>query len=248
MRSATLSRTPGRPAIQASLKTAIIMGAIGCVGIIGSVGLYVWQSGEAAGLEQRIALKEQEAATGEKTANQLEKVRQEAAAISSKLRYLESSVTPSLYIPSLLRQVDQLARSMNLEVTSIKHNLERTPTAPPPEADKEAKEKFRPLPYDRDHIEMEVRGSYWTIARFVYRLTTFPKILAVETVSQQPAETRQGASPILVARLRMTGFVFKDDAPSEGKAGADGPKVGSARELRAAENQVINQTMAEKKR
>ncbi len=232
-------RAIGAPAIRASVRTAAIMAGIGGLGLAGSGMVYALHTQETHAIRQRIALKEEEAVTGEETAARLETVRNESLAIESKLRYLEASVTPSLYIPSLLRQVDQMARGMKLEVSALHHTLELTPTQPPADATEEQKEAFRPLPYDLDRIDMEIRGDYWTIARFVYRLTKFPKILSVETVSQQPAPGTDGKPGVLVARLTMTGFVFK----SEGSAAPSGPTEAPAGEgLKAEERRVLDQT------
>ncbi|MFM7323053.1 MAG: type 4a pilus biogenesis protein PilO [Armatimonadota bacterium] len=231
-------RAIGAPAIRASVRTAAIMAGIGGLGLAGSGVVYALHTSEAASIAGRIAQKEQEAVTGEETAARLETVRNESLAIESKLRYLEESVTPSLYIPSLLRQVDQMARGMKLEVSALHHTLELTPTQPPADATDEQKEKFRPLPYDLDRIDMEIRGDYWTIARFVHRLTKFPKILSVETVSQQPAPGTDGKPGVLVARLTMTGFVFKADAT---KGSAEGAAGGSGDSLKAEEKRVIDQ-------
>lgn len=197
----------------ASFRLAVGMAAAGLLGVVASGVVYALHTRDTEQIQQRIDSKLDEARTGERTARQLELVREEETKLATQLRDLEASVTPSLYVPSLLRQVDQLARSMQLDVVSIQHVFEATPSAPPDGASDEDKKKFRPLPYDKDHIDLEVRGRYWTLAKFVHQLTRFPKILAVETVSQQPASGEQAVPGMLVARIRMTGFVFKDGRP-----------------------------------
>ncbi len=200
----------------AGFRLAMSMAAVGLLGIGASGVVYALHTGDAEQIQQRIDSKLDEARTGEKTARQLELVRDEESRLTAQLRDLEASVTPSLYVPSLLRQVDQLARGMQLDVVSIQHVFEATPSTPPEGASEDEKKKFRPLPYDKDHIDLEVRGRYWTLARFVHQLTRFPKILAVETVSQQPVSGEHAAPGMLVARIRMTGFVFKDGRPASG--------------------------------
>lgn len=239
MKKVGARRTVGGPAIRASVRTAAVMAGIGALGLAGSGVVYAMHVNAATSIRNRIAQKEQEAVTGEETAARLETVRNESLAIESKLRYLEASVTPSLYIPSLLRQVDQMARGMKLEVSALHHNLERTPTEPPSDATDEQKKAFRPLPYDLDRIEMEIRGDYWTIARFVYRLTKFPKILSVETVSQQPSPGTDGKPGVLVAKLTMTGFVFKSDDTAGSESSGT---VRGSDSLKAEEGRVIDQT------
>lgn len=246
MRSATLGGSSALPKFRPNQQSCIIMGGITALMIAASVGLYFWQTGEMAEMEKQIGAKQQEAATGQKTADQFETVRQDAELIESKLRYLETSVAGSMYIPTLLKQVDNLARSMNLKVQSLHHTPERTPNAPPPEASKEDKAKFKPLPYDFEHIDMEVNGDYWTVARFLYRLTTFPKILAVDTMTLSPMGATTAGSPKLGVRLNMTGFVFKDSGLPPADSGPRGPVLGSARQFRSSQREILDQTRSPK--
>ena len=152
---------------------------------------------------------EQEAFTGRSTAKRLASARLDAETVTRELRDLEAQVVPELFLPTLLRQVDALAKQNGLEVMALKHTLEVSPQVPDAGASDEEKKAFRPLPYDRDHIDLEVRGTYWGVARFLYRLTTFPKILAVETVTERPAEQSTPQSGRIIATIRMTGFVFQ---------------------------------------
>jgi Tfp pilus assembly protein PilO len=155
---------------------------------------------------------EQEAFTGRSTAKHLAAARLDAKVVTSELKNLESQVVPELFLPTLLRQVDTLAKRNGLEVMALKHTLELSPIAPDASVTAEEKQAFRPLPYDRDRIDIEVRGTYWGVARFLYRLTTFPKILAVETVTERPAEQATPQSGRIIATIRMTGFVFQPAA------------------------------------
>lgn len=247
MRSATLGGRPSAlPKFRPNKQSCVAMGAVTVLILGASAAMYVWQTGEMAQMEKQIFAKEQEAATGQRTADQLDGVRQDADTIESKLRYLETSVAGSMYIPTLLKQVDNLARSMNLKVQSLHHNRENTPNSPPPEASKEDKAKFRPLPYDYEHIDMEVIGDYWTVARFLYRLTTFPKILAVDTLTLTPMAATTAASPKLGVRLNMTGFVFKDDGLLPINTGTRGPVLGSAREFRSSQREILDQNRSPK--
>ena len=133
--------------------------------------------------------------------------------MQKQLRYLESSVTAGEYVPTLLRQMEGQAKAVNLQVGSVRPTLE---PAPEPPKDKEARKGFVAWPYDKIHIELEVRGSYWNVAKLLYRLTEFPKIMAVESVQVQPGTVVQaGKSPQLTANLKLTGFIFKNDAAGE---------------------------------
>jgi hypothetical protein len=133
--------------------------------------------------------------------------------------------------------MEALAKGVNLQVGSVRPKLE---PAPKPPTDPEARKKFVPWPYDKIHVDMEVRGSYWNVARLLYQLTEFPKILAVEAVQVQsappaPGAAASGKSPDLTVSLKLTGFIFPNDgaavrsaAGTLGNPGAGLPRFGDA--------------------
>ena len=172
-------------------------------------GIWMYHAQSIRQLQAQTHQFEQEAFTGRSTAKRLASARLDAETVTHELRDLEAQVVPELFLPTLLRQVDTLAKQNGLEVMALKHTLEVSPQVPDAGASDEEKKAFRPLPYDRDHIDLEVRGTYWGVARFLYRLTTFPKILAVETVTERPAEQATAQSGRIIATIRMTGFVFQ---------------------------------------
>lgn len=205
--------TPSRQTI------AILGGLTGAV-LAGSVGLYVWQTTEMAEVQKQVDAKRAEVASGERIASRLKRVEDEYATTAGQIKYLETSVTANEYVPTLLRQMEQLAKSVNLKVNSVRPTME---PAPPPITDPEARKKAPPPPpYDKIHIDMDIAGSYWSTAKLLYRLTEFPKIMSVETVQLTPqgdAGKTSAASPNLGVRLRLTGFIF----PNDGKSSLSAP-------------------------
>ena len=193
-------------------------------------GIWMYHAQSIRHLQAQTHQFEQEAFTGRSTAKRLASARLDADNVTRELKDLEAQVVPELFLPTLLRQVDALAKRNGLEVMALKHTLEVSPQSPDTSASDEEKKAFRPLPYDRDHIDLEVRGTYWGVARFLYRLTSFPKILAVETVTERPAEQETPQSGRIIATIRMTGFVFQPAAAAGISAGVpDGLLVKPAR-------------------
>jgi len=182
-------------------------------------GIWTYHAQSIRQINAQMQQYEQEAFTGRATAKHLAAARLDADVVTRELKNLESQVVPELFLPTLLRQVDTLAKRNGLEVMALKHTLEVSPKAPDASVTDEEKQMFRPLPYDRDRIDIEVRGTYWGVARFLYRLTTFPKILAVETVTERPAEQATPQSGRIIATIRMTGFVFQPAAPGSQSIG-----------------------------
>lgn len=204
---------PMRPpfTLKPSKKTCTVLGGLAGAVLLATVGLFVWQNGEIAAVQSVVAEKQQEVASGEKVAQKLVQVEAEYSTMQNQLRFLETSVTASEYVPTLLKQTEGLAKSVSLKVASVRPTLE---PAPQPPTDPEARKKFKPQAYDKIHIDMEVSGGYWNVAKMLYRLTEFPKILAVESVQVTPATTSAVAitsSPELSVKLKLTGFIFPND-------------------------------------
>ncbi len=215
--------------LKPSKRLCLALGGVMGLTFLSGTGLYVWQSGQIAQAGKRVAAREEEARASERTAAQLNDLVSAQNTMRTELRYLETSVTPGEYVPTLLRQTEQLAKSVHLQVAGIRPTLE---PAPLPPTDKEARKKWKPWPYDKIHLDVEVRGGYWDVAKLLYRLTEFPKILAVESVQVQPANGTgttlvPGASPPLAATLKLTGYLFKDESPEKNtneKSGAGDTK------------------------
>ncbi len=206
-----------RPSKQTCIALAALLGLV----LLGGVGLWMWQKGEVDALQKQVEAKQEQVADGRRIAGRLLATEKAYADTREQLHFLETSVTASEYVPTLLRQMEGLAKSVNLQVGAVRPKLE---PAPAPPADKEARKSFVPWPYDKIHVDMEVRGTYWDVAKLLYRLTEFPKILAVESVQVQPG-TAAGArgvvpaSPELTVNLKLTGFIFPNDGKGAGVPG-----------------------------
>ena len=213
LRSAGETR-PLKFSLKPSKQTCYALAGLLGAGLIGGAGLYVWQSGELNELQKQVTARQEKVASGQKIASRLVASEAAYADVQRQIRYLETSVTASEYVPTLLRQMEGLAKSVSLQVGAVRPKLE---PAPLPPSDAEARKKFVPWPYDKIHIDMEVRGTYWNVAKLLYRLTEFPKIMAVESVQVQPNTTAQtGKTPQLTANVRLTGFIFPNDGTGAG--------------------------------
>jgi Tfp pilus assembly protein PilO len=220
------SGNPTRFTLKPSKQTCIILGSLMGAVILGGVGLYFWQTGEIAEKEAILRQKNEEVAQGEKIARQLTQLETEYSTMQNQLRFLESSVEARAYAPTMVKQLAEEARRVNMGVLSFRGNVEK---APDPPADKEAAKKFEPWPYDKLHVAVEMTGSYWNVARFLYRLTEFPKIVAVDNVSIQPKMNNGVYDSTLTVRMNLTGFIFpvvesEEGAPNQAAPPAEAGK------------------------
>lgn len=155
----------------------------------------------------------------------------------AQIRCLESSVSTQVYVPTLLKQVERLGTSVNLKVNGVR------PKAPDPNAGLAKKMAAQssgdgqgggqsssgagaaaaakpdlPKPYDELEIDLELEGSYMNALSFLYRLTSFPKIMAVNTVQMDPDNSPSAkiiGSPKLKIKINLTAFVFKEATPDK---------------------------------
>ena len=195
--------------IKSSRQSCLILGGLTGFSLLTSIGIYAWQSGQLGEIQQQLVSKQARIANSEKIAREHTDVEQANANTRGELQDLETSVTQGEYVPTLLHQTADLARETKLKVNSLRPTLE---PAPLPPLDVEAAKAFKPQPYDKIHIEMELVGRYWDVAQLLYRLTKFPKILTVESVQMTPPVTVVGGThDILTTKLKLTGFIFKLD-------------------------------------
>ena len=227
--------------LRPSKKTALLLSAVMGTVVVLTGTLYWWQSSEVARIQKEVEDKNLQAAHGERTARDLDVVRQEATIVEGKLRFLEQNVSFGAYVPTLLQQMEQRARLYGLQVNGSRQSIEVVPPPPPlsKEEQKEGKTQPPPPPYDRARMEMDLNGDYRSVVRFIHSLTHFEKIIAVNSVMQQSRQDKQGQSPTLVVRLTMTGYVFKDTTPLGVTSAA--PRVtATIGQHRADERQVLD--------
>lgn len=217
--------TSGGFSLRPSRQTVIILASLIAVTLTGAFGFGFWQWGEKTKREAIITQKTQQVSDNSTIAKQLGAKEAEYALVSSRIGRLETSVSESDYVPTLMKQLESLAKANSLRIVSQSQTFQ---AAPEPPTDKEARKTFVVQPYDKEIIKINVKGHYNDLTRFLYRLTEFPKILSVDTLDIKPVGTDSGESPILNVNIDMTGYLFK---PTEAAAAAPAPDAAPASEM-----------------
>src|SRR3989339_618066 len=124
-----------------------------------------------------------------------EMLKKEAAVNASKEMVQKLEKSKLDYVPTLLKQLEHLGRSVNLKVIGVRPEP-NVPVALQKKASGDAQAApggandagapKKPAPYDEMKINVEAEGKYINALDFLYRLTTFPKIIAVNTVEMTP--------------------------------------------------------------
>lgn len=165
-------------------------------------------------LDVQIANQSSKLENSRQIASRLSAIEQEYFDDQMKLGALEQGVSTKAYVPTLLRQVEELGKTVNLRVVGVrpKDSKENSPP-PPPSADGKKAAVKKAEPYDKLDIDVEITAKYSDIIRFLYGITSFPKIIAVNTIKMKPAQTpREIASPQLSVTMSATAFILKDTA------------------------------------
>lgn len=193
-------------ALKPSKQTAIVLGALIAVSLSATAGWSFWQNGIREKQATIIRNKTQQVNDSQMVANQLDATEAEYQQIQGRIGRLETAVSENDYVLTLLKQIERLAKENGLRVDSQQQSFE---AAPEPPSDPEARKRWVAQPYDKEYITLRVRGRYWNLARFLYRLTEFPKILSVEKLDFRPQNSEVNQSPLLGITINMTGYLFK---------------------------------------
>jgi Tfp pilus assembly protein PilO len=200
--------------------------------LLGCVGSCVIATGRLNDAKAQLAAKEREVEDSQQIASRLADAEAEFRSTAEQLGTLEKAVSTRAYVPTLLGQLEDLAAQTHLQVITVRpdENPVTPPTAKKPEEGADSSKEGGdasaggksgtagqkaepPKPYTSLPINIQVAGKYWDVMSFLYKVTTFPKILAVGSVTVEPsAPAETPGSPKLLAKLKVTAFIFKDDS------------------------------------
>lgn len=181
--------------------------------LLAGAGVIYWQYTGYSELQTQVLAAEKQVAESRTIADRLGKAQEQYINISQKLQHLELSVSERAYIPTLLKQLETTAKSHRLTVLSVRPaSAQPQPKAQSENEDQKKDEgKKKPAePYEKQVIDVSVRGQFWDIMRFTEDLTRFPKILSVERVQLRPRQRRDPNDPFEVeAQFTLTAFIFR---------------------------------------
>lgn len=240
---AAISLKPNSKGITALIVIAVII-FFGCV-----LG-YMAAAGKMKSTATELEAKQKKVTESEQIAQKLEQSKLNYYDACSQIRFLESSVSNSAYVPTLLKQLEFLGKSVNLKVIGVRPqpvevvatqrkitsgkdaangNVEAaSQTQADPNGNAAQKPAQKPAPYDELKVDIEVEGKYMSALDFLYKLTSFPKIIAVNSVQMNPSSGSLDnklmvGSPTLNIKVNVTAFVFKDDKPTSAPKPAAAP-------------------------
>jgi Tfp pilus assembly protein PilO len=219
--------------LKPSSKGVTVLVIMAVVILFGCVLAYVGAAGKLKTATDELAKKERLVNESKQIAQKLEKSRLDYFEACSQVRYLESSVSSRDYVPTLLKQIERLGKSVNLKVLAVRpqegnkkggaRSVTSGAKAAEGNVESASKEKngqaasaAKTKPYDELTISLEVEGSYMNALSFLYRLTTFPKIVSVSRMEMAPSKNALALmSPRLSIKMTVTAFVLKENQPAD---------------------------------
>ncbi len=130
-----------------------------------------------------------------------------------QLQHLEEAVPRMAYVPTLLTELENLGKAHSITVTGVRPVADNK-VAKPSDDKKSVQGKKA---YQEMLIDISGRGTFDNVMEMVDALKSFPKILAVQTVSlqprkdaNQPAGQANKTAPVLDATVRIKAYLFPD--------------------------------------
>ena len=213
-------KNPSPAPLNAKRAMQVLIGIAVLVLLAGSGVLYMLYT-QTTRLEAIATAKKADVGTNEQIARHYQDTRDNYNKTVSHIQYLESSVAQKAFVPTLLRQLQQLGQQTHLTVVAIRPgSLSTAAPAPKPaaasgtDAPAPVAKKVVPPPYDTLDINVDVAGTFADTATFLYDLTRFPKIVSVVSATFHPGAPASGnplASPKVTTNLHLVAFVFHDD-------------------------------------
>jgi Tfp pilus assembly protein PilO len=216
------------PSLKINTKSIAILIAIAVALFAGNVAIYLASSGALGKARAELTAREEQVENSRKIAKRLSESEQRYFDADNRLRVLEHSVSAAAYIPTLLKQLENTGKSVDLKVLAVRPRPAPLALVNSAAADKSDEPgvprgataaQAKPAPpktYDTLYIDIEVEGDYWNTMSFLQRLTSFPKIMAVNSIQIMPTSRscRAHSSPTLAVQMSVCAFVFPVDAGS----------------------------------
>ncbi len=173
-------------------------------------------------VQQQVAERRQQLEQARQAPQQLRTLQQQLESVQAELRFLERGVSQATYIPTMLKQIEQTAKRLQLEIVAVRpqqNNQQTTQSNQNAQNASNQQSSGQATPqkaYEEQIIEVSLRGKFWSLMSFLKQLDEFPKILAVQTLNAQAKlkPELETTNPDLEIRLTVKAFIFSQEPNS----------------------------------
>ncbi len=216
-------------------KVILALVAIAALCVIGlGASLYRHKAAHLSRLKDELAEKKQKLQEAKDKIAARPDLEARFAELEDQLAVLEPALPDAAYIPTFLRQIENLAVQTNNHILMV-----RPKERPKKKGGKAVKidnetgevikedsskgkkassgkngegEEATKLPYDKMDIEVKIKGTYWSIVAFLEELQKFPKMISVNDIAFSPeraGRSDQGPNAEIEATMSLTAVVMK---------------------------------------
>lgn len=161
---------------------------------------------EHARLQAQLQQQQAELQRMEDTARQIARLRAEFARLQAFVAELETKLPAEKDLPQLLVQLERLARSLAINLDSIRPSeLERP--KPPPGGAAQPPAAQAPATYLTLPLNLSIKGTFEQVVRLATALNDFPRMIAIRDIALNP-----GQLPELFWNVNVVTFVLPGGA------------------------------------
>lgn len=139
----------------------------------------------------------------------------------TQLQHLEQGVPTLAYVPTLLTELEAMAKQHSIAVTGVRPIVENK--FQKNSDDKTSGETKKKTAYEEMSIDISGRGSYGNVMQMIEALKKFPKIIAIQTIglvprresNQNPAAGSATSGIVLDATIRIKAYLFPTPVPGQ---------------------------------
>lgn len=164
----------------------ILLMIVGPLGLLLLFYYFIYSPKQTEYQQLRAQLEQQEAVLRrmEETARQITRLREEFARLQAFIAEVETKLPAEKDMPGLLVQLERLARSLFINLESIRPSaLEQA--NPPPGGGAKSQPAAAPS-YLRFPIQLTIKGTYEQVIRLATALNDFPRMIAIRDISLSP--------------------------------------------------------------
>ncbi|MBS1720708.1 MAG: type 4a pilus biogenesis protein PilO [Armatimonadetes bacterium] len=197
-----------------SPKTFVLL-TLGAMALGGFASYY--QLGVKGEQESAVSKLKAQVKPKEEVEKELTKSTEQVTVVSTQLKHLEANIPEFAYIPTLLQELERTGKEQGIEILGVRP----MPKASGPATKTEDGAVKRKKAYEEQDIEIKARGTYGDAMRLMQALNTFPKIIAVRTVTMIPKAAQNGEPKNrLDITIEVRAYVFPPNATKT--AGVEG--------------------------
>jgi Tfp pilus assembly protein PilO len=165
----------------------ILLMIVGPLGLLLLFYFFIYAPKQAEYQQLRAQLEQQEAVLHrmEETARQITRLREEFARLQAFIAEVETKLPAEKDMPALLVQLERLARSLFINLESIRPSALEQATPSPGGA---AKAQPAAPSYLRFPINLTIKGTYDQVIRLATALNDFPRMIAIRDISLSPVK------------------------------------------------------------